>query len=167
MTTWLPHPPSVPSTPSIPPALEPPPLSSPSICGIPGFPFVLLIYPEPGGAGSAAPLAPARRAGTKPGLLPEKWDESKSPQKGNCQGNPEPPWCLTFICCLFFLFFPVYSQRDLPPLPPQRLVGWGWKALCGNPSRHVWRQGCQLDLAFRSVWGHVEVSAATQTSAHV
>lgn len=107
--------------PPIPPALEPPPLSSPSICGIPGFPFVLLIYPESGGAGSAAPLAPARRAGTKPGLLPEKWDESKSPQKGNCQGNPQPPWCLTFICCLFFLFF-LYTPNGVYPRCPPR--GW-------------------------------------------
>lgn len=27
----------------------------PSICGIPGFPFVLLIYPEPGGTGRVHP----------------------------------------------------------------------------------------------------------------
>lgn len=121
MTTWLP-PQTPPPTNPLPPALELPPLTSPSICGIPGFPFVLLIYPEPGGAGRAAPLAPPRRAGTKLGLLPVKWDESKSPQKRKCQGNPEPPWCLTFICCLSFFF--VHPQRGLHP-PPKEAGGLG------------------------------------------
>lgn len=77
------------------------------------------------------------RAGTKLGLLPVQGDESQSPQKGSCQGNPEPLRCLTFIC-----FFFVYPQRGLPTRGR-----WGC-CLYGNPSRHVWRQGCQLDLDF-------------------
>lgn len=46
----------LPLPPPPPPPLELPPLTKPpSICGIPGFPFVLLIYPEPGGTGRALP----------------------------------------------------------------------------------------------------------------
>lgn len=150
---------------SPPPALELPPLTkTQASVASQGFPlFCSFIQSLEALAGfiPAAPPPPTRsflwRAGTKLGLLPVRGDESKSPQKGSCQGNPEPLRCLTFICFFFF----VHPQRGLPTRGR-----WGC-CLYGNPSRHVWRQGCQLDLAFCSLWGHVEVSAATQTPAHV
>lgn len=123
-----------------------------------GFPlFCSFIRSLKALAGLIRAARPARRphqAGTDLGLLRVKRDESKSPQKGSCQGNTEPPQCLTFIC------FHVFYSAPTGPIH-QRLVGQGG-CLCGNPSRHVWRQGCQLDLAFCSLRGHVEGIAATQ-----
>lgn len=101
------------AAPPPPPALELPPLTktqaSVASQGFPLFCSFIQSLEAPAGFIPAAPPPPTRsflwRAGTKLGLLPVRGDESKSPRKGSCQGNPEPLRCLTFIC-FFFLFTP-------------------------------------------------------------
>lgn len=91
-----PHPPN--------PALELPPLTSPSICGIPGFPFVSPSFLQR--LEALAGLVPGRRASSGQ-RGPSRVGGVTVPSEGELPGDPRAPLCaLTFICFAFFLFTP-------------------------------------------------------------